>query len=322
MAPQALASADANGESAARINDQTNNFCWNAWDNGPEGGSQVVSPEHPVDVVLAWPREVSLCGLNALWAGFASADVQVYRGPADRPPREASEADWQTIKTFDQVQNQYPRALGVNWLGFGRTLSTRAVRLRITKGTTESHPHLQGKTKEGKRVWLGELLALQPLGDADLKTFDPPAGPRDRPSADPRPLHAPAGRVRHAGDRRFARPPGKEPDQSDLAAGRRKRDLVGRDRRPGPGPRSRPAWRLPDSRPTGGARRISRAGTGPPRDRSASRVLGLQRRFAGLADGRSYGRLADEPYAAQQRTVRARRSDVPAASRWSSSAVT
>jgi hypothetical protein len=170
VAPQALVRTDANGESAVRINDQTNNSCWNAWDNGPEGQSQVVSPERPVDVVLAWPRDVSLCGLNALWAGFALADVQLYRGPADRPPREATEADWQTIKTFDKIQNQYPRALGVNWMGFGRTVSTRAVRLRITKGTTESHPHLQGKTKEGKRVWLGELLALQPLGDADLST--------------------------------------------------------------------------------------------------------------------------------------------------------
>ncbi len=177
VAPQALASTDANGESAARINDQTNNFCWKAWDNGREGGSQVVSPEHPVDVVLAWPSDVSLCGLNALWAGFAAADVQRYRGPADRTPREATEADWQTIGTFDKIQNQYPRALGVNWMGFGRTVVTRAVRLRITKGTTEGHPHLHGNTKEGKRVWLGELLALQPLGDADLSTsiLPPPA---------------------------------------------------------------------------------------------------------------------------------------------------
>ncbi len=123
VAPQALVRTDVNSESAVRINDQTNNFCWNAWDNGPEGQSQVVSPEHPVDVVLAWPREVSLCGLNALWAGFAAADVQIYRGPVARPPREATEADWQTIKTFDKIQNQYPRALGVNGMGFDRTVS-------------------------------------------------------------------------------------------------------------------------------------------------------------------------------------------------------
>ncbi len=177
VAPQGVVRTDVNGESAARINDQSYNSCWNAWDNGPEGQSQAVSPEHPVDVVLAWPREVSLCGLNALWAGFAAADVQLYRGPADRPPREATEADWQTIKTFDKIQNQYPRALGVNGMGFGRAILTRAVRLRITKGPSESHPHLQGKSKEGKRVWLGELLALQPLGDADLSTsiLAPPA---------------------------------------------------------------------------------------------------------------------------------------------------
>ena len=170
VAPQAVAGTDVNGESAARINDETNNSCWNAWDNGPDGGPQVVSPGHPVDVVLAWPREVSLCGLSALWAGFASADVQLYRGPPGRPPREATESDWQTVKTFDKLQNHYPRALGVNVLSFGRTVSTRAVRVRITKGTSESHPHLEGKTKQGKRVWLGELLALQPLNDEELST--------------------------------------------------------------------------------------------------------------------------------------------------------
>ena len=30
------------------------------------------------------------------------------------------------------------------------------------------HPHLEGKTKEGRRVWLGELMALTPLGNAPL----------------------------------------------------------------------------------------------------------------------------------------------------------
>jgi hypothetical protein len=183
VAPQATAITGVNGESAARINDETNNSCWNAWDNGPDGGSQVVSPEHPVDVVLAWPREVRLCGLGALWAGFASADVQLYRGPADRPTREATEADWQTLETFDKLQNQYPRALGVNVLSFSRTVSTRAIRLRITKCTNEGHPHLNGNTKGGKRVWLGELLALQPLGEAELgaSIVTPPSPPAVHP---------------------------------------------------------------------------------------------------------------------------------------------
>ena len=63
--------------------------------------------------------QVRLCGLNALWAGFAVAEVQRYDGPADRHPRDGAESDWKTIKTFSKVENQYPRALGVNWMDFG-----------------------------------------------------------------------------------------------------------------------------------------------------------------------------------------------------------
>ena len=135
-----------------------------------EGAAHLVTPQDPEWVLLVWPQPVRLCGLNALWAGFGSAEVQVYRGPADRHPREAAAADWQTLRSFDTIENQYPRALGVNWMDFGREYTTRAVRLRLTRVTKETHPHLEGKTHRGKRIWLGELFALQQLGAADLGT--------------------------------------------------------------------------------------------------------------------------------------------------------
>ena len=50
-------------------------------------------------------------------------------------PREAAETDWQTIAHWKGLENQYPRGLGVNWLDLGRTVSTRAIRLRITQAT-------------------------------------------------------------------------------------------------------------------------------------------------------------------------------------------
>ncbi|MGA2034674.1 MAG: hypothetical protein ABSG68_20695, partial [Thermoguttaceae bacterium] len=173
LAPAAIAASDANGEAVARINDESNNGTWNAWDNGAEGGPRPVSPQHPVDVLLAWRQPVTIRALGALWAGFAQAEVQTLEGPADRPPREAAEADWRTVKHWEGLQNQYPRGLGVNWLDLGQTLTTRAIRLRITQATTESHPHLQGKTKGGRRVWLGELLALAALGDRPLEAYYP-----------------------------------------------------------------------------------------------------------------------------------------------------
>ena len=173
VAPAATAASDANGEAAARINDESNNGMWAAWDNGPEGGPQPVSPQHPVDVLLAWRQPVAIRGLGALWAGFAAAEVQSFEGPAGRPPREAAETDWRTVARWEGIENQYPRGLGVNWLDLGRTVTTRAIRLRITQATKESHPHLEGKTKGGRRVWLGELLALHPLGDAPLEASYP-----------------------------------------------------------------------------------------------------------------------------------------------------
>ena len=124
-------------------------------------------------MVLSWPRPVALCGLNALWAGFASAEVQTLDATFNRPPREAAEADWRTICPWEKVDAQYPRALGVNWLDFGRTVTTRAIRVRITQATREGHPHLKDKTKSGHRVWLGELLALCSLGDSPLQAALP-----------------------------------------------------------------------------------------------------------------------------------------------------
>jgi hypothetical protein len=176
---QATAATDSRNEEAARINNGTNDGTWKAWDNGKDGREGApVSPQRPEHVMLFWPREVPLRGLCALWAGFGAADVQVYAGPADRHPREGAEADWTTVATFDGIENQYPRNLGPNWMDLGRTVATRAVRLRITRVSKEGHPHLKGNTRDGRRIWLGELLALSPLGEAELKTAEAPTEAR------------------------------------------------------------------------------------------------------------------------------------------------
>jgi hypothetical protein len=211
VAPQAAVTAGARNEEAGRLTNGDNDRTWGAWDNGPDGAAEVVSPGHPVSITLTWPREVRLCGLNALWAGFGAAEAQRYDGPADRHPREAAESDWKTIRAFDRVENQYPRALGVNWMDFGGVVTTRALRLRITAATRETHPHLQGKTRQGRRVWLGELLALAPLADADLKSAVLPAAELPPP---PIPV-------------RFALPePGHVTLVLEDRAGRRVRNLV------------------------------------------------------------------------------------------------
>jgi hypothetical protein len=166
-AGQAMATASANEHHAAKIINGRHDD-WGYWDNSTES-SVVVTKDHPEWVLLTWTSEVPLRGLCALQAGFSQGEVQVYAGPADRHPRDAAAQDWKSVRTFDHVKNQYPRGFGVNWIDFGADVKTRAVRLLLTKATDEGHPHLKGNTKDGKRVWLGELLALSPLGADPLE---------------------------------------------------------------------------------------------------------------------------------------------------------
>ncbi len=173
VAPQAMIVASERDEAAAKVIDSKDDT-WKAWDNGKDGGSHVISSEQPESITLIWPTDVSLQGLETLWTGFGAADVQAFAGSASQHPRDA-DATWKTIKNFSGLDNGYPFPFWPDALDFGGPVTTRAVRLRITGVTKEGHPHLKGRAADGKRVWLGELLALHPLGDADLKTAILPA---------------------------------------------------------------------------------------------------------------------------------------------------
>ncbi|MBI5831503.1 MAG: hypothetical protein HZB16_04225, partial [Armatimonadetes bacterium] len=170
LAPQAVVGASGNIEKADKITNGSNDGTWQAWDTQRAADAPVISAQNPEWVLLTWARPVALRGLCALWAGIAAADAQTYTGPADRHPREAADNDWDALASWDKLDSQYPRQLGPNWMDFGRTVTTRAVRLRLTQVTGEGHPHLNGNTKGGRRTWMGELLALSPLAAADLTT--------------------------------------------------------------------------------------------------------------------------------------------------------
>lgn len=167
VAPFATIETISNASHASLINNGRNDRMWDAWSNGKEGATDIVSPDHPESILIQWPAPVTLSGLSALWAGFGAASVEIYTGDPQRSPGDAPATDWRRIGTYTGIANQYPAALGPNWLDFGQRITTRGVRLVITKPTDETHEHLRGKTKGGKRVWLGELMALAPLGAAD-----------------------------------------------------------------------------------------------------------------------------------------------------------
>lgn len=180
IAPQAVVAASSNPQHAALIVNEHHEQ-WQAWDNVEAAGMLPVA-ERPAWITLVWDRPVTLVGLNALWAGFGAATAQAYTGPADRHPRAAGEADWRTLRSFTSLDNKYTSALGANWLDFGQEVTTRAVRLLLTRVTTEGHPHLKGRTQDGRRVWLGELLALAPLGEQPLASaLLPAAAAADHP---------------------------------------------------------------------------------------------------------------------------------------------
>ncbi|MFC5862566.1 hypothetical protein ACFPT7_09715 [Acidicapsa dinghuensis] len=164
-----------NAASGKLINDK---FDWHPWDNGPDF-RHTVSALQPEWIILHWQHPVTLRGLATLWAGFNAADVEVFTGPAGVALEGAPESDWRVVGHYT-LSNQYPLQLGVDWFDFGSDITTRAVRLRMTEVTNESHhPHLKGSTHDGTRVWLAGLMALSPLGGnalpAMIASSAPPA---------------------------------------------------------------------------------------------------------------------------------------------------
>lgn len=181
IAPQAIVTASTRDDIASRINDTENNGTWAAWDNGEQGARLPVSAEHPATVMLRWPKAVTLSGLYSLNTGFSEVEVQAYTGSEKSDPRTAGDASWRTIRKYNKLQSLYPLLLSTQALPFPSPVTTRAIRLQITATCPESHPHLSGNTKQGKRVWLGELFALQALNKAPMEHALPPVVPASHP---------------------------------------------------------------------------------------------------------------------------------------------
>ncbi|MDB6077582.1 MAG: repeat containing protein [Akkermansiaceae bacterium] len=165
----ATAAASARSELADRLING-NHDGWEAWDNQekspPPESSPVISPEHPEWVMLTWLRPVKLDGLVAFWAGIGAAEVETFSGPPGRNPRDADEADWKPVASYAGIQHQYATRFWPNRLAFAKPLETRALRLKITApGEALSH----ATNNDGRRIWLGELMALHSLGETPFK---------------------------------------------------------------------------------------------------------------------------------------------------------
>ena len=165
VAPQALVQSGARDDVSARLVDESNNRTWNTWDNGENGAALAVSAEHPEIITLTWPRSVRMNGVCLLWKGFSAVEVDAFTGTDDENVGNAADSRWQRVAGGRNPETYYPASLGPHWLAFEKPTSTRAVRLRIVEGFASAVGHLTDKVKSGKRVWLGEVMALAPLAD-------------------------------------------------------------------------------------------------------------------------------------------------------------
>ena len=291
---------------SAKLVDESNNGTWGAWDNGPNGAAAPISKDRPEFISLTWPKAVKLAGVCLLWVGFADAEVEAFTGGQGENIREAPDSRWRTVGRLADMDSLYPMALGPHWLAFDTPVETRALRLRVTKGAKSGHSHLADKVKEGRRVWLGELMAVSALpDDADLASLALPQVAAEPPPIPIRFTLPEAGVVtlviEDSKGRRVRNLVSETP-----VPGRRERRLLGRLRRHPARPAGGPARRLPRPGAVRRSRQLFRARAVAPAAEAALRVQRLQRRQTRLGDDRQDWLLADHAHAADEHGLRAR----------------
>jgi len=180
VAPQALVQSRARDDVSMKLVDESHNRTWQTWENAEEGAPLPMSAENPEIMTLTWSKPVTLSSLCLLWAGFASCEIDAFIGAEDENVREALAASWTHVGSGRDLQTWYPSQLGPNWIGLDREVSTRALRVRIT-AATKGVGHYEKKVKDGRRVWLGELMALVPMREARLSSIVLPKSGEEPP---------------------------------------------------------------------------------------------------------------------------------------------
>jgi hypothetical protein len=170
LAPVGFAATRQNTRRATLLVNEVNEG-WNAWDNVPfntEPGP-VISEDNAEWIILTWPMPVKVNGLIFFWPGFVGGEIQAYAGAPAKHPREAAEGDWKTVQRFTGLKDGYGIPMSPNRLDFPQTVTTRALRVRVTTPGASKNAHLTKKYHEGGRAWLGELMVLHDLETRPLQ---------------------------------------------------------------------------------------------------------------------------------------------------------
>jgi hypothetical protein len=176
-APEAKPVGSGENDSAKYLNNEIRDHDGSGWENIEDRNADAAA--HAKQIVedsawaaLVWSSPVTLNGMGWLGVGFSTAEIQAYTGPEDKRPLEGSDQDWVTVSTVPHVKTNFPMGLSVSWVDFGKAITTRAIRVRITAPILEEREHtsLRGKSMNGKRVWMGELIALHSLDQSPIES--------------------------------------------------------------------------------------------------------------------------------------------------------
>jgi len=174
LAPQATAFASAGEQLAPDLNDESTNGEWSGWENIPfrDGVRAQTIAQRPEWVMLKWSQPVPLAGLGLLGNEFGSADIQALPGSGTATSDNAAESDWKTLSSLSGVTPQAPAPLDFVPVSFDPAQTVRAIRVRFTSSYDEkkSFFRYKGRTRDGGRVGLGEIMAIESLGTAPLKS--------------------------------------------------------------------------------------------------------------------------------------------------------
>jgi len=176
IAPQAQSVTRSSSEKAGRIINQSTDGFWGAWENmNSEDSRPKLISEDPEWMMLAWQRPTPLRGICLEFPGFKTAELYIYKGAETTHPRDAVETDWEKLMDLNDLKCLYSMPLPVWFFDFGKVVTTRAIRLKVTEplNEKEQHPHIKNKIMVGKRIWLGEFMALRALGSDALATALP-----------------------------------------------------------------------------------------------------------------------------------------------------
>ena len=173
ISPQGLAISKSNNQYTKRINDERLQSQWeniSSKDNEIRAKTITESPEW---LSVIWPQPIKTDAAMLVIPGFSAAEIQAYTGADTIHPRDAAEEDWTTVKKISGIKNQLGGVFEITAIEFDKTITTRAIRLRLTDVTDERPAHTQGSTMKSTRVWLNDLITLKAIGNEPIENVLP-----------------------------------------------------------------------------------------------------------------------------------------------------